>query len=868
MAKDHSKVGSSRDARRASSLPQGGAGSARQSGRGSVSSQTGRANSSARKGSRSVTSRSGSTPRQGQARTTRTTETASASSTPRRSREATALLWILISVVIGGLGELEIFGALHRAVYAFFTALGGPSSFLLCALGVVGGVVALSHAPWAQRRWVFVELAVLQVVVSAFVAMVSFDVHYSVLDLHRAQEYGGLVGAVIAGALHPLVGTVGGAIVIGLIGIVVVLSLLGVRIESTAQSLANLLRARSERPTALSEEDRSIERSKRSSSRSRRHNDVAEDSSAPLSLSELLGEVDDTPFDDEAGFDGERETTEYIDGGEIEALVGGGDLLGSDAVVETTANGLAEQELGGAPSSLGVHWKLPSPTLLRRGARQRLNRGELIERGATLQASLLTHGVPVKIAGMTVGPTVTRYELELGEGIKVARILALHRDIAYAMAATDVRILAPIPGRSAIGVEVPNRTREVVTLGDVMSSPEMRRAEHPLEVPLGQDISGTAAVMNLAEMPHVLIAGATGAGKSSALNSLLTSILMRSTPDDVRLILIDPKRVELGQYNRLPHLLTAVVVDPKKAANALSWAVKEMELRYDLLASFGVRDIAGYNALVKAQREGGTEDTTLDELPFEEEEVETRGGSDLAADTGTSSSEEEASLRHLPFILVVVDELNDLMMAAARDVEDSICRIAQKARAVGIHLVIATQRPSVDVITGVIKANVPSRMAFAVASQADSRVILDHPGAEKLVGQGDMLLVTASSSHPRRIQSPWVSEDEVRGVVASWVRQGDPRYVEGVEGSSESSSGGGGTSVGGGDELFDEAVRLVVMSQLGSTSMLQRKLRVGFARAGRLMDLLEQNGIVGASEGSKAREVLMSVEEYEASHFS
>ena len=422
--------------------------------------------------------------------------------------------------------------------------------------------------------------------------------------------------------------------------------------------------------------------------------------------------------------------------------------------------------------------------------------------------------------------------------MKVAKVVNLQRDIAYAMAAADVRILAPIPGRSAIGVEVPNKQRQLVAVGDILSSAEAHAATHPLEVALGRDISGRPVLENLATMPHILIAGATGAGKSSCINSLVTSVLLRATPDQVRLILVDPKRVELGQYNGLPHLLTAVVTNPKKAANALSWAVHEMERRYDLLAEVGVRDISGYNAAYD------------------------RG--DLAEPPALG--QEPRQYERLPFILVVVDELNDLMMVAARDVEDSICRIAQMARAVGIHLVIATQRPSVDVITGVIKANIPSRLAFAVSSLADSRVILDQPGAERLIGQGDMLLLTASSSVARRIQGAWVGEDEVRKVVAHWRRQSEPRYVEGVEGHGDEAGGPGmgGASDEDDDELLEQAKELVVRSQLGSTSMLQRKLRVGFARAGRLMDLLERRGVVGPSEGSKARVVLMTVEELDS----
>ena len=494
-------------------------------------------------------------------------------------------------------------------------------------------------------------------------------------------------------------------------------------------------------------------------------------------------------------------------------------------------------ELG--PAVQPGEWRLPPLALLKRTRSAEIDRRLLEAAGQTLENSLAAHGVETRLVGMTVGPTVTRYELELGPGVKVARVTSLNKDIAYAMAASDVRILAPIPGRSAIGVEVPNQQRQLVALGDLLASEDARRATHPLEVAIGRDIAGRAVMISLAEMPHLLIAGSTGSGKSSCINSILTSVLMRSTPEQVRLILVDPKRVELGQYNGLPHLLTPVVVNPKRAANALAWAVHEMERRYDLLAEVGSRDITGYNA---AWDRG---ELTGDEVPRPGEEAKT--------------------YHRLPFIMVVVDELNDLMMVAARDVEESICRLAQMARAVGIHLLIATQRPSVDVITGVIKANVPSRLAFAVSSLADSRVILDQPGAERLVGKGDMLLLTASSNVPRRLQGPWVGEDEVRKAVAHWRRQSSPNYVEGVEG--ETAGPGAGPGGFGGDDDDDamvaQAMELIVRSQLGSTSMLQRKLRVGFARAGRIMDLLEQRGVVGPSEGSKPRVVLMTVDELE-----
>jgi len=494
-------------------------------------------------------------------------------------------------------------------------------------------------------------------------------------------------------------------------------------------------------------------------------------------------------------------------------------------------------------------WQLPPPALLNGGGSRKVNQTAVAEAGERLERALASHGVDAHLVGMVVGPTVTRFELELGEGVKVARITSLSKDIAYAMASADVRILAPIPGRQAIGVEVPNDDRQVVKLGDLLRSPEAVKAKHPLEVAVGRDIQGRARLMNLAKMPHLLIAGATGAGKSSCINSIITSVLMRSTPAEVRMILVDPKMVEMTQYERVPHLLTQPVTDPRKAANALAWACREMDRRYELLAEKGFRDIAGFN---KAVADG----------KFDKENAAIEAGED----------DSRRPTKHMPFILVVVDELADLMMVAARDVEDSICRIAQKARAVGIHLVIATQRPSTNVITGIIKANVPARMAFSVSSLTDSRVILDQPGAERLIGQGDLLMLSPTSSAPDRIQGCWVDEAEVRKVVKNWRKQAEGFQIdesvneaEIIEGSSSPDGGGaGGSAAGDGgtdDELYLQARELVVTSQLGSTSMLQRKLKVGFARAGRLMDLLEENGVVGPSVGSKAREVLLTEDE-------
>ncbi len=746
----------------------------------------------------------------------------------------------MVAGLFVALAEVDALGPFGRAIARALADALGLGRFALAVFLVGLGVVLVARADELDRVRLGWGVALGLVTVSGLSDLAAGrpGVHATAAAL---ADGGGWLGVLVGGGLARGVGVAGAVVLLLALAVVAVIVATGVGLATLARGVVAALALVA---TGLS---RWWSRAWRVEGRRRVER-------APVGRDEGDDARDD-PAEDDDDFDSAPAAVilDYDDEGSSSDDHEPVERTAENPVATRAHESVADEATVTVARHAG-EWELPPLSLLARTRDQRHDRHAAQAQGHELVEALAAHGVETSLVGFTVGPTVTRFELELGPGVKVSRVTSLNRDIAYAMASPDVRILAPIPGRSAIGVEVPNRQRTLVALGDLLASEEALAASHPLDVPVGRDISGRTVVVNLGEMPHVLISGATGAGKSSAINSLITSLVVRATPDQLRLLLIDPKRVEMGQYNDLPHLLSAVVVDPKKAAGALQWAVREMERRYDLLAEVGARDITGYQQMLERGELGGGPGVA-DEVA---DAIESATGQLLER---PSAPEPEI----LPYVVVVVDELNDLMMVAARDVEDSVVRIAQMARAVGIHLVLATQRPSVDVITGVIKANIPSRMAFAVSSIADSRVILDQAGAEKLIGKGDMLLVTASSNVARRLQSPWVSEDEVRRVVEAWRRQGGRGEtvvaLEAPTGRGPAGSAGGDDD----DEVLRQARELVIRTQSGSTSMLQRKLRVGFARAGRLMDQLEQEGVVAPGEGSKSRKVLVTLDEYEQS---
>ena len=781
----------------------------------------------------------------------------------RRRRDVQALVVIVLGLILGLSLYTNSTGTVGRGLADLAGYLAGRARFLMPPLFLVMGYRLLRPKPTRRARSKSARtsrVASLALFVAAFstLDMIGGGTARYSSSVSELSNGGGVLGVATGGTIDGWVGDVGQFIVtLALFAFAVMmltslsmgaameglLDWMGHGVDAVADKLRSVIGSDYKLPRRLGrsgsdefdefddedlldgeiDEDDDLYIDLRASSSFRSRDNTSGDDDH---LDELVAEADSLPtpafLGDPADFHtSEAESEPFID-------------IPQPSVVDALVT-------APPPPSEGS-WQLPSMHILHRSEVQDVDREAVEARGRQLEYALAEHGVETRLIGVVVGPTVSRFELELGPGVKVSKVTNLHKDIAYSMATPDVRILAPVPGKQAIGVEVPNVDRQVICVGDLLLSEEAGKADHPLEVTLGRDITGKTTIVNLAKMPHLLVAGQTGSGKSSSINSMLTSILMRSTPEQVRLILVDPKRVELTQYERLPHLLTDVVVDPKKAANALAWAVREMERRYDLLSEVGVRDLDGYNSAV----ESGALQPELD--------LDGQGGK---------------SYQKLSYILIVLDELADLMMVAARDVEESICRIAQKARAVGIHLVIATQRPSTNVITGLIKANVPARLAFAVSSLTDSRVILDQQGAERLVGRGDALLNDGTTSTPVRFQGAWVTEEEVSEIVEHWVAQApdvayDSRVQEDEPSEASLAIPGGTSGDDDDDELMLQAMELVVRSQLGSTSMLQRKLRVGFARAGRLMDLLEERGVVGPSLGSKAREVKMTPEDLDA----
>jgi len=731
---------------------------------------------------------------------------------PRNLREIYGVSIITLAVLCFLAFFISALGPVGRGLDLFFAYLAGAVRyaipFILVVLGVAVLVGRLGEISDEREAWriTWVELAGTAVMFMAVCALLHLRVGDVEQMFTRAalEENGGLVGAVMAWPLVKMFSRTGAYVLLVAMLIVGFLLLTGLAISKYFQERVE--RRRRERVATRQPAAKMVEASARRTATAKDEQDQ-----------------DKTPAVDARSEEGE-------------AALGPPPAPEALPAPEMPAPPLVVEEEGGqmaievGETDEGKAYKLPPLELLNRaGDRSSISHKSVNESISILEKTLRDFGVDAAVTRVTRGPTVTRFEVELGSGVKVNRVLNLSDDIAYALASPDIRIITPIPGKSAIGIEIPNRERDLVTLGDIFNTPRARKVTSPLRVGLGMDVSGQPILVDLREMPHLLLAGATGTGKSCCINSMIASVLVTAPPHEVRMLMVDPKYVELSHFNGIPHLLAPVITDPKKASGALSWVVREMEQRYQVLSRAGVKNIVAYRS---ALREG---------LEMEED------------------ASGERPFPHMPYILVVIDELADLMMVAPAEVEDSIARIAQMARAVGIHLVVATQRPSVDVVTGLIKANMPSRIAFTVASQADSRVILDVGGAEKLVGHGDMLFLPAGSSKPIRVQGSYIAEREIAAIIGFIKRQRQADYRDeilesvGVVRKEQTRD----------DELLEDAIEIVVRSGVASASLLQRKLRVGYARAARIVDLMEELGVVGGYEGSKPRAVLMTPEELE-----
>ena len=744
---------------------------------------------------------------------------------PALRKDGLALLLLALAVVVAAREWFGLSGAAGTGIHAVTAGSVGVLAVLLPVVLVVLAVRLMRHPERGQDNGrVTIGLSIAVVAVTGIIH-VARGVPSPTQDFPAVQDAGGVVGWLLGTPLTVLLSEWVAIPVLAILGFFSVLIITATPIAAIPRRLAALTgreRAAAEQPPA--EEEATAGRPPRP--RRRRAKQAPEVTPGEYQADEAFVRAAET------------ETPAAPDATTVLPRKGR-----KRPAPEPEPEAVEEEELHAPPTtplparaeqlelSPDIVYQLPADDVLVKGAPHKVRSAANDRVVEALSNVLEQFEINAKVTGFSRGPTVTRYEVELGAGTKVERVTALSKNIAYAVASADVRILSPIPGKSAIGIEIPNADRETVALGDVLRSSAARRTEHPLVMGVGKDVEGGYVVANLAKMPHLLVAGATGAGKSSFVNSMITSIMMRATPEEVRMVLVDPKRVELTIYEGIPHLITPIITSPKKAAEALDWVVREMDARYDDLAAFGYKHIDDFNAGVRSGK--------VKPLPGSERKI-----------------------TPYPYLLVVVDELADLMMVAPRDVEASVQRITQLARAAGIHLVLATQRPSVDVVTGLIKANVPSRLAFATSSLADSRVVLDQPGAEKLIGQGDALFLPMGAPKPMRVQGAWVTESEIHAVVEHVKSQLQPSYREDVVVAAAKKQVD--EDIGDDLDLLLQAAELVVTSQFGSTSMLQRKLRVGFAKAGRLMDLLESREIVGPSEGSKARDVLVQPDDLPA----